>query len=183
MTTYYEILQIRRDASTDEIKVAYRRLVKETHPDTGGSSELFIQVQTAYEILSDSSKRFLYDQQLGQQRPRRARPWGNSYRNPGPQPPTWDDLFKRAQEKTRQAAEEREEAKRQQQTFNVSLRGGPLNTDWGFTAQSVVDNLDAAAVHYRGEDAGEVLKILANTYRDLGNQMIRDHNAKQRRRY
>lgn len=59
---YYEILGVSKDASDDEIKKAFRRLAVKHHPDQGGDEEKFKEVNEAYEVLKDSSKRQRYDQ-------------------------------------------------------------------------------------------------------------------------
>ncbi|MEX2516664.1 MAG: molecular chaperone DnaJ [Gammaproteobacteria bacterium] len=63
---YYEVLGIDRNADNDAIKKAYRRLAMKHHPDRNpGDTEAlnkFKEVQTAYDVLSDSSKRQAYDQ-------------------------------------------------------------------------------------------------------------------------
>lgn len=61
---YYKILNIPIDANNDEIKFAYRKLVRIHHPDKGGAKEVFQQIQKAYEILSNPEKRKIYDQNL-----------------------------------------------------------------------------------------------------------------------
>jgi molecular chaperone DnaJ len=61
---YYATLGVRRDASPDEIKRAYRRLARELHPDVNPdpqTQERFKEITQAYEVLSDSEKRQMYD--------------------------------------------------------------------------------------------------------------------------
>jgi molecular chaperone DnaJ len=63
-TDYYEVLGVARDASSDDIKKAYRRLARQYHPDVTGDlsdQERFKQVSNAYEVLSDPRKREMYD--------------------------------------------------------------------------------------------------------------------------
>ena len=60
----YEILGVRRDASPDDIKRAYRALAREQHPDVSSAPEAeerFKEIVGAYEILSDPQKRQRYD--------------------------------------------------------------------------------------------------------------------------
>src|SRR3989344_3563036 len=59
---YYEALGVGKSASPDEIKKAFRRLAVEHHPDRGGDEAKFKEINEAYEILKDSSKRQRYDQ-------------------------------------------------------------------------------------------------------------------------
>lgn len=58
----YEILKIPRDATPDQVKEAYRFLVKQHHPDVQGDEAIFKEISTAYEVLSDSEKRARYDE-------------------------------------------------------------------------------------------------------------------------
>src|SRR2546430_3155 len=58
----YESLGVSKNATPDEIKKAYRRLVREVHPDRNpGNDELFKEGQGAYDVLSDPEKRKQYD--------------------------------------------------------------------------------------------------------------------------
>lgn len=62
---YYEILGVPRNASEADIKKAYRKLARQYHPDVNKSKEApakFRESTEAYEVLSDSEKRKMYDQ-------------------------------------------------------------------------------------------------------------------------
>ena len=64
---HYETLEVSANASQAEIKQAYRRLVKQYHPDTNQQStdrEQIIRINAAYEILGDTQSRQSYDRQL-----------------------------------------------------------------------------------------------------------------------
>jgi molecular chaperone DnaJ len=61
---YYEILEIQKNASKDEIKNTYRKLALKYHPDRNkspGSEERFKEISEAYAVLSDDEKRKKYD--------------------------------------------------------------------------------------------------------------------------
>jgi DnaJ-class molecular chaperone len=59
---YYAILGVKRNATIDDIKYAYRQLAKTHHPDRGGSPEYFSKVTTAYNVLSNPQNRQNYNQ-------------------------------------------------------------------------------------------------------------------------
>jgi DnaJ-class molecular chaperone len=63
---YYNVLGVKRDASADEIKKAYRKLARKYHPDVNQSNAAaetkFKEINEAYEVLSDPEKRKKYDQ-------------------------------------------------------------------------------------------------------------------------
>ncbi|XP_020809339.1 dnaJ protein homolog 1-like [Drosophila serrata] len=61
---YYKILDIERNASSEEVKKAYKRMARRYHPDKNDhpqAEEQFKEVAAAYEILSDKEKREIYD--------------------------------------------------------------------------------------------------------------------------
>jgi molecular chaperone DnaJ len=63
---YYELLGVPRKASAKDIRTAFRKLARKYHPDLNpgdkSSEEKFKQLQEAYDVLSDSKKRQMYDQ-------------------------------------------------------------------------------------------------------------------------
>src|SRR3989338_8363513 len=59
---YYKILGIARNATKEEIKKRYRELAHKFHPDKGGDEARFKEVNEAYQVLADESKRAQYDQ-------------------------------------------------------------------------------------------------------------------------
>ncbi len=62
---FYETLGVDKNASEDDIKLAFRRLAKKYHPDVNkeaGAEEKFKEIQEAYAILSDANRRKQYDQ-------------------------------------------------------------------------------------------------------------------------
>ncbi len=63
MRDYYEVLGVSRDATTEDIRRAYRKKARQLHPDYAGveSEEAFKEVSQAYEVLSDPQKRERYD--------------------------------------------------------------------------------------------------------------------------
>jgi molecular chaperone DnaJ len=61
---YYQVLEVPRDASSEDLRRAYRRLAKQYHPDVNkepGAEERFKEINEAYAILSDDERRAAYD--------------------------------------------------------------------------------------------------------------------------
>lgn len=59
--THYETLGVSENASQDEIKRAYRRLAMQHHPDKGGDTNKFQEIQSAYDVIGDEQRRAQYD--------------------------------------------------------------------------------------------------------------------------
>ncbi len=62
---YYDVLGVRRDATADQVKAAYRKLARKYHPDVNKAADApakFKEATEAYEVLSDAQKRKTYDQ-------------------------------------------------------------------------------------------------------------------------
>ncbi len=95
--TPYEVLGVSSTASQDDLRRAYRRLMRQTHPDTGGDAARFTAVQVAWERVGDPDDRAAYDRGrppsqpesrvawAPQSRPRQpdTRPPARSYGHPG----------------------------------------------------------------------------------------------------
>jgi curved DNA-binding protein len=62
MTDHYNTLGVDRNANPEQIKSAYRKMAAKHHPDRGGDTAAFQNIQAAYETLSDPNKRAQYDQ-------------------------------------------------------------------------------------------------------------------------
>ncbi len=78
---YYATLDVGRNASTEEIQQAYRKLARKYHPDLNpedaGAKKKFHEVQAAFDVLNDEKKRSLYDQ------------YGSDYESVGDGPQGW----------------------------------------------------------------------------------------------
>ncbi|WP_027624805.1 J domain-containing protein [Clostridium lundense] len=68
MKNFYEILEVSRDATKDEIKKSFRNLAKKYHPDTNVNdkslNEKFQEINEAYSVLSDEKSRKEYDKKI-----------------------------------------------------------------------------------------------------------------------
>jgi curved DNA-binding protein len=88
MTDYYSTLGVDRSASQDDIKKAYRKLAAQHHPDRGGNTAKFQEIQQAYDVIGDPEKRSNYDNpqpQFGGN--------GGFHFTQGGIPPGFEDLF------------------------------------------------------------------------------------------
>lgn len=76
---YYDLLRIRRDATPDEISRAHRLMARKYHPDLTGDqdSDVFTDINVAYDTLSSPEKRAAYDLDLRQAEKKASKPvWG-----------------------------------------------------------------------------------------------------------
>jgi molecular chaperone DnaJ len=77
---YYDILGVSRGAPDDEIKRAFRRLAHQHHPDKGGDSIKFKEINEAYQVLGNKERRAQYDQ------------FGQTFSGAGPGGFRWEDM-------------------------------------------------------------------------------------------
>ncbi len=85
MKDYYQILGVARTASDAEIKTAYRRLASQHHPDKGGDTKKFQEVEEAYRVLSNPNTRAEHDNPAAAAQAR--------WQQAGGQPFNFSDIF------------------------------------------------------------------------------------------
>jgi curved DNA-binding protein len=88
MSDHYSTLGVDRNATPEDIKRAYRKMAAQHHPDRGGDTAKFQDVQAAYETLSDSEKKSQYDNPQPQ-----GFPGGGFHFHTGGFPPGFEDIF------------------------------------------------------------------------------------------
>jgi curved DNA-binding protein CbpA len=75
--TYYEVLRVERSAAPDRVRLAYRRLARQYHPDrargVADAHKLMAELNAAYAVLSDPKQRALYDERIDALRAARER--------------------------------------------------------------------------------------------------------------
>jgi len=107
---HYQTLGVAKTATTDEIKKAYRKLASKHHPDKGGDTAKFQEIQTAYDTLSDEAKRQEYDNPMPQGNPFGGFPGGFSFHTGGG---GFEDLFEMFNRQHQQ--------QRRQQVFRTAI--------------------------------------------------------------
>lgn len=85
MKDFYKILGIDTTASQDEIKRAYRKLASQHHPDKGGDTAKFQEIEEAYRVLSDPGQRANYD--------RGPQGWPDQFGQGGSAPFNFETIF------------------------------------------------------------------------------------------
>ena len=90
--THYATLGVGENANADEIKKAYRKLASQHHPDKGGDTVKFQEIQTAYDTLHDPAKREQYDYE--RKNPSGMRFTVNGQDFGGGMPPGMEDMFR-----------------------------------------------------------------------------------------
>jgi DnaJ-class molecular chaperone len=85
----YSVLGVSKNAETAEIRTAYKQLAKEHHPDKGGDPEKFKQLSEAHEVLSDESRRRMYDMTGSISEQGVGRPFDNDF----PMPDIFSHMF------------------------------------------------------------------------------------------
>ena len=69
MQTLYDRLGVPRDVDADGLRRAWKRIVRTVHPDAGGDTRAFQELERAYDVLSHANKRAFYDLALDTYRP------------------------------------------------------------------------------------------------------------------
>jgi len=158
---YYAILEIEKDATTAEVKSAYRRLAKQFHPDKNPGREQEVEpkfklISVAHEILIDESKRCSYDRTLQVEASRRARPSNVEQRQ---QNAYKEYLMRRA----------KKQVSAQCRLILVELLNGNPHTAVDIYEQLKTKFRDVDLTHYMSyADSRDCEYLLAEAYHSLG---------------
>lgn len=83
MDDHYQTLGVAKNATQEEIKLAYRKLASKNHPDRGGDTATFQKIQAAYDNIGDPEKRAAYDN-----------PAPQGFHHGGGMPPGFEDILR-----------------------------------------------------------------------------------------
>jgi DnaJ family protein A protein 2 len=89
---YYAILGVPKTATQEELKKSHRKLALKHHPDKGGDSEQFKEINEAYDVLKDAEKREVYDR-YGEQALKEGYHGGGGSSGPGGVPADIFEMF------------------------------------------------------------------------------------------
>lgn len=165
---YYSILGLRRGASSDEIKKAYRQMAMKHHPDRGGDEKKFKEISQAYEFLTDPDKKRMIDSGVDPNQQQQH------FHNQGPfefhfggVPPGMEDIFNQFG-----FGFNRRPARNKTYNVNVTLTLEEVLTGKEMTAEIGLPNGDRKLVNISipaGIDVGQSIRYQGmgeNTYRD-----------------
>ena len=180
MIDYYSTLGVSRTATQDEIKRAFRKLASQHHPDKGGDTARFQDIQAAYDTLGDSAKRQQYDN---------PRPQVNSFNQPGGPQFDFNTIFNVFGTQFGQHQQRQQPAvSRVNLTITLTdvATGGKRTIGIGASTVEIeipVGIADGDGVHYRGlgphgSDLVITFRIAANsTWARQGSNLITKHEV------
>lgn len=111
--SHYSTLGVSSSASQDEIKKAYRKLASKYHPDKGGDTAKFQEIQTAYDVLSDPTAKQQYDN---------PNTWQDSNFGQQTNPDMMHDLFKNFGFQFNNAQHRRAHTRRKNEDLKVTVQ-------------------------------------------------------------
>lgn len=183
MTTHYITLGVHTTATSAEIKVAYRKLAMEYHPDRNkspGAEDKFKSINEAYDILSNESSRKVYDAKI-------SNPYANSWNNSAKKPRSYDsdddldfsDLFEnfRKQSRARSQSQNSQSQSIHKHILKVSLKEAYTGTRAtvgvypGFTV-IIPPGAASGSKYYYGANVVELVVVPDNKFKRSENDLL-----------
>lgn len=185
---HYKTLGVDRNASQDDIKRAYRSLASKNHPDKGGDTARFQEIQSAYAVLSDAEKKQEYDNPQPQGFHHASGMGSAEFAD------VFGHMFGGGDNPFGNIFGQRRQAQRRNQTLNIQT---DITLEEAFTGKDLIANLTLPSGREqvlevkipRGVHNGVVLRLAAlgdDTYTDLPRGdlhlcvMVREHPVFQR---
>jgi DnaJ-class molecular chaperone len=179
MIDYYSTLGVAKTATQDEIKRAFRKLASQHHPDKGGDTARFQEIQAAYDTLGDSAKRQQYDN---------PRPQFNNFNRPGGQQFDFDTIFNVFGAQFGQQQRQQPAVSRANLTILLAdvATGGKRTIGIGASTVEIeipVGINDGDGIHYRGigphgSDLVITFRIAASaTWQRQGSNLLTEHEV------